>query len=295
MGKWDWWHQNSGATDYRIRELLRAIWDLHAMYGADDPWLWRGQANASYILEPGMHTRLQARGRLTDTDVEAQSASLIQAARRAERSSIDTKELSSPTWRCSASCSITARQPHILDVSLDPQLALYMAVVSSDGADDTKDGVLFAIKSPTERPVAEFDARGFHDIYRTLPSDRVVVYSAPSVSERLRIQRGLFLCGRVSVADKRLTIPLSAEPRWPMKQSWIWKRMKQRGTSGPVPSVTSDMAIFRVLAKAKAAIRIWLKQRSGLAVQVTRYTQLAHFRDIRLQGSSVISLTLVVS
>lgn len=263
MSNWDWWHQNSGPTDYRIRELLRAIWDLHAMYGADEPWLWRGQANASYKLEPGVHTRLQATGTLTDQGVENLTASLIQAARRAQFDRHEGVVL--PDMALLGLLQHHGAATPLLDVSLDPQLALYMAVVSPDSTDDERDGVLFAIKSSAQsRSVSEFDTRSFQDIYQSLSPDGVALYTAPSVSERLRIQRGLFLLGRISARDRRVTIPLSVEPRWPMKRSWVWQRMKKRGISGPVPAATHDIAAFRVPAKAKGEIRTWLEKRSGL-------------------------------
>src|SRR3954452_15815630 len=83
MPKWPWWHQGTGSDQYRIRELLRGIWDLHAMYGADDPWLWRGQANAGHSLEPAIHTRVRANASLDDESVQECTTGLIKAARKA--------------------------------------------------------------------------------------------------------------------------------------------------------------------------------------------------------------------
>jgi hypothetical protein len=70
MSRWAWWHQASGPDDYRIRELLRAIWDLHSIYGEDEPWLWRGQANEQYNLTPGMHTRVERHATSEDDDIK---------------------------------------------------------------------------------------------------------------------------------------------------------------------------------------------------------------------------------
>jgi hypothetical protein len=84
VARWPWWHRGSGPNDYRVRELLRAIWDLHAMYGVDVPWLWRGQANAAFNLEPGMHTRVRAHATLDDPNIEEFTRGLLGAARSAE-------------------------------------------------------------------------------------------------------------------------------------------------------------------------------------------------------------------
>jgi hypothetical protein len=257
---WAWWHQQSGPDDYRIRELLRAVWDLHAMYGVDDPWLWRGQANASFRLEPGMHTRVRRHAKLEDAEVERFTRDLIKVARDAR---LDRHEGA----RLTDMALLALLQHHraatpLLDVTLDPIIGLYMAVVSPDPADDEQDGVLFAIRRP-QRSITDFDSRSFNEIYATLQDD-VVRYTAPNVSERLSIQRGQFLLGPVSLDDSRATIPLTLDPRTPIEQSWIWKRMRNRGTKGKVPAATKDVAAFRITAKFKPELRRWLEERSGL-------------------------------
>jgi hypothetical protein len=151
----------------------------------------------------------------------------------------------------------------LLDVSLDPMVALYMAVVSPSAADDEKDGVLFAIKKPMES-IAPFDSRDFEEVYEQLPSSNVRFYSAPDVSERLRIQRGHFLLGRVIDGDARVTIPLSLENSAVGTDSWFFRRLESRGRRGKPPSATSDVAVFRIHAEFKAHIRDWLEARSGL-------------------------------
>ena len=94
--------------------------------------------------------------------------------------------------------------------------------------------------------------------------DAVALYSAPDVSERLRIQRGHFLLGHVSDADPRVTIPLTVDPSSPVGASWIWMRMKRRGSAGGVAVATTELAVFRVASKFKSSIRLWLEARSGL-------------------------------
>src|SRR4051812_37493104 len=143
MAKFRWWHQSSGPDSYRIRELLRGIWDLHAMYGADDPWLWRGQANGEYGLEPSMHTRVRAHGTLDDATIEQFTERLVTAARRA---TLDRHEGATlPDMALLAVLQHHGAATPLLDVSLDPVVGLYMATVSPNPEDDDRDGALFAI------------------------------------------------------------------------------------------------------------------------------------------------------
>lgn len=262
MSKWAWWYESSGPYDYRIRELLRAIWDLHAMYSDDAPWLWRGQANADYNIEPGIHTRILSKRPPLDNDsVVAVTTELIKAART---SLIDRHEgILLPDMALLAALQHHGAATPLLDVSLDPMVALYMAVVSPIASDADKDGVLFAIKRPPVT-IEPYDSRNFELVYRTLPSDIVVLYSAPDVSERLRIQRGHFLISSVSNSDTRSTIPLKLDARAPLADAWIWKRMSARGGRGRPPSATSDVAVYRIAADFKLTIQTWLEERSGL-------------------------------
>lgn len=233
---------------------------LHAMYGADEPWLWRGQPNGAHGLEPAIHTRIRSQHTLEDEHVVHYTVGLLEAARGA---SLDVHEgMTLPDMALLALLQHHGAATPLLDVSLDPIVALYMATVSPNLADDARDGALFAIHKPSHA-ISDFDSRPFSEIYG-LAADGVALYSAPDVSERLRIQRGHFLLGGVSNADSRVTIPLALDPRKPVKSSWIWTRMDKRGSKGPPPPATSDVAVFRVPARFKARLRTWLEDRSGL-------------------------------
>lgn len=260
MKPWPWWHQATGPDEYRIRELLNAIWQLHAMYGADDPWLWRGQANSSFALEPAMHTRVRRHSELTDSDVVQFTQGLLHAARMAR---LDRHEGTSlPDLALLALLQHHGAATPLLDVTLDPIVGLYMAVVSPHPSDDEADGVLFAIKRPTSA-IADFDSRPIDDAYAGLRGE-VAMYSAPDVSERLRIQRGHFVIGPVDASDDRRTIPLSLDTARRRSERWISRRMAARGRQGPVPPATSDLAVFRIAAKFKPSLKTWLEARSGL-------------------------------
>jgi hypothetical protein len=257
---WPWWHQQTGGDQYRIRELLRAIWDLHAMYGIDVPWLWRGQANAAWGLEPAIHTRLRHQADLDDDEVNRFTNGLLRAAKAAALNNHEGTNL--PDMALLALLQHHGAATPLLDVSLDPLVGLYMATVSPNPEDDDEDGVLFAIRRPSLL-ISAFDSRPFTEVYYWI-GDEVALYSAPDVSERLRIQRGHFLLGGVSTADRRVTIPLTCDPGTVM-DNWIRRRMARRGTTGAPSPATSDIAVFRVTAKFKSAIREWLEARSGLS------------------------------
>lgn len=123
--------------------------------------------------------------------------------------------------------------------------------------------LFFAIDCPTVLAAETFDSRSFGEVYASLPNDVATFYKAPQVSERLKIQRGHFVLGRVSKENARITIPLSMETV-SKASTWIKKRMDQRGTPGSPSPATSDIACFRVPSNSKSHLEIWLEQRSDL-------------------------------
>jgi FRG domain len=260
--RWAWWHKGQGPDDYRIRELLRAIWDLHATYGLS-AWLWRGQNNMKYDVTPAIHTRL-GRRLLDDTQVISCTEDLLVAARQAHLDVHEDTRL--PDMALLAMLQHHGAATPLLDVSLDPLVALYMAIVSTDPADDSSDGILIAVKKPG-LVLPAFLSSSFADVYADLPDDSVALYTAPDVSERLRIQRGHFLIGRVATRF-RTSIPLTLEdPSRPggLDKTWIYRLMARRGTTGKLPIIgATDTVVFRIAAKFKAPLRTWLEERSGL-------------------------------
>lgn len=256
---WPWWHKGDGPDDHRQRELLRAIWDLHAI--SQHVWVWRGQANSDHPLEPGMHTRVRSAGPLDDEGVAYRTAQLLSIVR--------TVGLDRHGGVSLTDLPLLARLQHhgaatpLLDVSLDPMVGLYMAVVSPNPKDDDRDGVLFAIRRPALE-LDGFSSLHFSQTYNGLPTDAVAMYTAPGVSDRLAIQRGHFIVGRV-VQGERTTIPLTIEGKdTNLDQTWLSQVLDRRHKQGPLPSTTSDVGVFRVTAKFKKSLRAWLELRTGL-------------------------------
>ena len=231
------------------------------MYG-QTIWLWRGQPNFGHDLTPAVHTRIEAGG-LTDDRVVACTNDLIEAARTARLDIHEGTRL--PDLALLAMLQHHGAATPLLDVSLDPLIGLYMAVVSATQTDDNEDGVLFAIRRPAS-VFSSFVSEPFDEVYEDLDSDTPVMYSAPNVSERLAIQRGHFLLAKV---DKRFrtSIPLTIESPAQLHgigNAWIYRLMAARGQQGTHPAAASNVAVFRVAKQFKPALKRWLEERSGL-------------------------------
>lgn len=142
VAHWPWWDPKPGPQDYKIRELLRAVFDLHAYYGSKSIWLWRGQADARHNLSPAMHTRILEQGLpLEDASVVQSTEQLLSDARAAGLDKHEGVRL--PDMALLALLQHHGAATPLLDVSLDPLVALYMATVSPRGADIRQTGVVF--------------------------------------------------------------------------------------------------------------------------------------------------------
>lgn len=258
--RWPWWHQLGGNPTYRVRELLRAVWDLHGLYGQSE-WLWRGQADSTHNLTAAVHTRIEAGG-LNDDRVKECTIDLIRAARRARLDEHEGTRL--PDLALLAMLQHHGAATPLLDVSHDPLVGLYMAVVSPSPADDDKNGVLFAIRRP-EETLRAYESDRFRKTYCDLPDETPKFYTAPDISERLRIQRGNFLIAKVS-DNPRTSLPIKIDPvdkGTPLKHTPIYKFMEARRGRGR-PTSPPQVAVFRVASDSKPQLKEWLETRSGL-------------------------------
>lgn len=243
----------------------------------DEQWLWRGQANGTHRIEPAIHTRVENSGSLTDDRVKEATEKLIDATRGAALDNHESTTL--PDLALLAMLQHHGAATPLLDVTLDPVVALYMAVVSPNPADRTRDGVLFAIKRPARQPIEKFDSRKFREIYDSLGTSGTSLYEAPDVSERLRIQRGLFMFGKVGVSDNA-TIPLTFELDGDPATHWLERRLNDR-TAGRPPSARTDVAVFPIPENIRDLLQGWLEARSGMTtdfVYPTRWHQ-PHFEQ----------------
>lgn len=281
MIAWHPWRPPSPLGGEQLaRATVRAVWDLHSFYkeaGNDEQWLWRGQANAGHGLEPAIHTRVKRAKDLTDANVIAATLGLVRATRRAKLSVHEATDL--PDLSLLAMLQHHGAATPLLDVTLDPVVALYMAVVSNNPDDGGRDGIIFAIKRPTVAQPEKFDSRRFSEIYKSLPAAGVVAYISPDVSERLRIQRGLFLLSKVHVSDYG-TMPLSFETDTDTARHWVSERINTV-TAGRPATTKTDVAVFIIPHETKPRLQKWLEARSGMTkdfVYPTRWHQ-PHFEQ----------------
>lgn len=273
-----WYPRNFQAVE-GARNLLSTAFYLHATF-KDEVWLWRGQADARYGVESAIHTRvLRADGFQPSEDLVTRSTvHLLETARTLR---FDEH----PRGRLTDLALLAYLQHHgaatpLLDVTTDPLIALWMvAFADSQNPDrlDSTPGRLFGIlKPPRERWLEAMDARpyvgreGMLGIAEGLDEGAYYWFNPPDVTERLRIQRGSFLLGRIRLIDGQpdatLNIDVGAEDPYINDKSWIERRIEQRGHKGKPVKRRSELFAFMVPGEWKAALRSLLIERSGLDV-----------------------------
>lgn len=267
------WKPPSNNAAQAAREVLSAAMWMHTTF-KDEIWLWRGQAQSKFGVEPGMHTRVLNSKKFTPTEetVERATKKLLNISRLAR---LDRQgETKLPDLAMLAHLQHYGAATPLLDVSTDPLIALWMiafANAKEPSSLDGESGVLYGIrKPPQERWISALDARPYMSesgpsISNSL-SGKVWWYQAPDVTERLRIQRGSFLLGPLSNPDSReiATIPLKLNGD---SEDWLSTRMKNRGQPSNTARSRSD--VFRILVRGsiKKHLRDLLEKRSGLSVE----------------------------
>jgi hypothetical protein len=267
------WTPPSTNAEQAARDALSAAIWLHSTF-QDEVWLWRGQANDEYGLEPGMHTRvLSSPKNVHNEDFVAKSTeNLIKVARQAR---LDQQEKTTlPDLALLAHLQHHGAATPLLDVSTDPLIALWMVAFANakepDGLDN-KSGVLFGIRRPPpERWIQPLDARPYFSATAS-PSissslgGSVWWYQAPDVTERLRIQRGSFLIGALANPQNRknTTLPLT----WKSEKNWVKARMIRRGKPSNTTKATTDVFKIVIRGSVKKHLRDLLKDRSGLSLE----------------------------
>lgn len=266
---WEDWAPPTSGSDPEIRGLLRAVMGLHSTF-SNEIWLWRGQADRSYPLEPGMHTRIRSTNGLAmdERNVVWATRALLWAARQSRLDVVEDLRL--PDLALLAHLQHHGAATPLLDVTVDPLVALWM-VAHASGADPTAadgtGGILFAIRRP-DPPLwlNPLDSRDYAsdstpDVRSALIAG-VHWYRAPDISERLRIQRGSFLLGRLKY-DGQTTLDLTSD-----RTGWLKRRIDRLGKPGQPYRAETDIVAFKVRPGLKAGIREWLSERAGLTQEV---------------------------
>jgi hypothetical protein len=233
---------------------------LHVTF-KNDQWLWRGQAEHR-SLRPGMHSRVLRLppGQRKEERVRAATSDLLVAARSARLDSFDGAAM--PDMALLSHLQHHGAATPLLDVTADPLVALWMAATASaespSGADG-KTGYLFALRQPAKQ-IAIMDSRPHAEISKAMGGPDIYWYRSPDVSERLRVQRGSFVIGRLDTTNiKARTIPLNEGS----DADWLKRRMARMGQKNAVKS-QSDVFAIRIQGACKSYLRGLLAQRCGL-------------------------------
>lgn len=263
------WKSSLQNAEQAARDIVSAALYLHSTF-KDEVWLWRGQANSKFGLEPGMHTRVRQSKRSEPEDnILSATQHLLRVARQAR---LDEKAgLRLPDLALLAALQHHGAATPLLDVTTDPLIALWMvAFASADepSALDGNAGRLFAVlRPPCERWIQPLDARPFSAIDEQA-KDTYLWYRAPEVTERLRIQRGSFILGGYDEFKKStsLCLDLGDEADLVAGLNYVERRIGARGTQGAAPKRRSEVFAIHVRGATKPHLRSLLLDRSGLSI-----------------------------
>jgi hypothetical protein len=268
------WTPPSSNAEQAARYLISAATYMHTTF-KDEIWLWRGQADRSFSLTPGMHGRVMNVKKLKNPDqiVNLATNHILSIARESNLDLQGGTRL--PDLALLAHLQHYGAATPLLDVSTDPLIALWMAAFAGPDEPDRLDhvtGLLYGIrKPPPERWIPALDARKFYvEDESKHPSvvdslrGQVWWYEAPDVTERLRIQRGSFLLGPLENTTKG---PLTSLPlNEGFGSNWLEARLKKRGQTSNTARCTSDVFAIKVRGSLKEPLRKLLEDRSGLSI-----------------------------
>ncbi|MCG7424181.1 FRG domain-containing protein [Kocuria rhizophila] len=271
------WKPPSNNAAQAAREIVSAATWFHSTF-ANEVWLWRGQADSRFGVEPGMHTRvLNSSLSHNESTVAKATQHLINTSRRAGLDKSGTFTL--PDLALLATLQHHGAATPLLDVTTDPLIALWMAVNATPenpaGLDNTT-GRLFGILRPSEdRWLDPLDSRKYFrsntkDITSTL-KDSYFWYRAPDVTERLRIQRGSFIIGSLNQQSPRsdTSIPFELGNAWSesAEGNYVERRIGKRGRAANNFKRRSEVFSFTITGSVKRELRKLLIDRSGLSVR----------------------------
>lgn len=271
------WKPSTTNAAQAARDIVTAATFFHATF-KDEVWLWRGQADGRYGVEPGMHTRvLDASGAKTGETVRLGTNHLLSIAREARLDQSEDMRL--PDLALLATLQHHGAATPLLDVTTDPLIALWMVAFANaedpDSLDDVT-GQLFGILRPSkERWIDPLDARPYGDGSPASIAKQVEGsynwYRAPDVTERLRIQRGSFLVGDLIASIDRsatsMPFELGSDEFNVAGRNFVERRLANRGQASNTARRRSDIFAFKVTGAVKRELRALLMDRSGLSIR----------------------------
>lgn len=262
------WKPRPTTPEHKARQVLSAVQHMHVTF-KDEVWLWRGEAEDRYRLEPGMHTRVIRSGTPPERVQAVTGQRTTELLDEARAGGLDR----SPADQSYPDLALLAHLQHygaatpLLDVSVDPLIAFWMAVFA-DADDPTKadskdhlDGRILGILRPAvDRWLSPEENREFTQV-ATQSQSGYLWYRPPYVAERLRIQRGSFILGAYRSPQDESTLNMDlGDP----DSDFLAERMRRMGLRGQPAQRTAEVICFKIPKSSKPYLRELLISRSGL-------------------------------
>lgn len=271
--------------------LLRAVARV-STYSSEARYVWRGQPDLSWGLNPGLVRRLQLRKRfhnpITETLLRGHEQQLLESARAPGygRQSGDIELLAILQHHGAAT--------RLLDVSSDPMVAMWFAVEDQDRLE--LDGVLFAINISRAKIIGGTERRPWNKILDNLAIGDIAYYEPPGADERIKVQRGRFVFSRLTgIEPPELSLPISLENWTAEKRDRFFAGGRDAGRPVP-PSILA----LKIPHKIKQRLLGLLENSYGYTSE-TMYPDLSGFasanswrRPLRRDRRPAVDLTVDV-
>lgn len=268
------------ATDEALLQAVARI----STYSSEARYVWRGQPDLFWGLNPGLVRRLQDRkrfrGPITESLLRGHEQQLLTSARAPGygRQSGDIELLAVLQHHGAAT--------RLLDVSSDPMVAMWFAVEDQDRLG--QDGVLFAINISKAQIIGGTERKAWTTILGNLAEGDVAYYEPPGADERIKVQRGRFVFSRLTGDEPReLSLPISLEDWTAEKRDRFFAGGRDSGRPVP-PSILA----LEIPHKIKPRLLSLLENSYGYTSE-TMYPDLSGFAAA-IAGEDLCDETVVL-